>query len=168
MFGAVGELGILSVGIGSDRPFLRIGSKLVRTEILEKAVRSNLPDHVEAKREDYTVPYGDSSKTFLGMKIELPKEISSIDEIYGAQFLMMNKLLEDSVFARSFDALPQSTKLMFGKVTGSPVLLNILKMPNEKAPGFASWVVKATAFRTGWKEDRIRFRTMRRKYLLYQ
>src|SRR5207253_1630447 len=32
MFGAIGELGILSIGIGSDLPFLRLGSKLVQPE----------------------------------------------------------------------------------------------------------------------------------------
>src|SRR6185436_10237856 len=43
IFGAIGELGILSVGIGSDKPFLRIGSKLVSPEFLQNAVISSLP-----------------------------------------------------------------------------------------------------------------------------
>jgi uncharacterized protein YbbC (DUF1343 family) len=69
MLGAIGELGILSVGIGSDMPFLRIGSKLVQPDVLEQDVFNTLPQGESATREDYTVPFGDSSKTFYGMKI---------------------------------------------------------------------------------------------------
>jgi uncharacterized protein YbbC (DUF1343 family) len=102
MFGAVGELGILSVGIGSDLPFLRIGSKLVQPEVLEEAVLSSLPQGVSAKREDYIVPFGDSSKTFYGMKIILSKNVKEVDELYGPEFRVFKKLLTDSVFSKSY------------------------------------------------------------------
>ena len=157
MFGAVGELGILSVGIGSDKQFLRLGSKLVKPEVLQYAVQSSLPDGISAKREDYTVPYEDSTKTFLGMKIGLPKDLSSIDYFYGSEFMVLNNLLDDSVFARSYKGLPLSTKKMFEKVTGTHQLFKALDTKKN-----------IELFIATWRKDVSRFRIMRKKYLLYK
>ncbi len=170
MFGAIGELGILSVGIGSDKPFLRLGSKLVKPEMLEHVLASSLPHEISAKREDYTVPYGDSTKTFLGMEIELPKDMHKfkLEELYASQFVIMNQLLADTVFARSFKALPASTKKMFEKVTGSKHVFTILQMPKKNDEGFVHWQDEASLFHIAWKDGPVTFRTMRKKYLLYQ
>ncbi len=156
MFGAVGELGILSVGIGSDLPFLRIGSKLVKPEMLEQAVLLSLPNAISAKREDYTVPVSDSSKTFLGMKIDLPKNMKDVSELYGAEFRILKKLLTDSVFARSFHLLPFTTRRMFEKVTGTREIAKAFETGGDIESVLA-----------GWEKDVIRFRTMRKKYLIY-
>jgi uncharacterized protein YbbC (DUF1343 family) len=155
MFGAIGELGILSVGIGSDKPFLRLGSKLVKPEILEQAVTSSLPKEIILTREDYTVPFEDSSKTFLGMRIGMPKNIPN--EIYGPQFIIIEKLLADSVFAKSFRGLPAATRIMFNKVTGSKKLMNAF----EKNVGVASLI-------ENWKKDVQLFKSRRKPYLLYE
>jgi uncharacterized protein YbbC (DUF1343 family) len=157
MLGAVGELGIVSVGIGSDLPFLRIGSKLVTAEILEQAVLSSLPKGISAKREDYTVPFGDSSKTFYGMKISLPKSIGNIDELYGSEFRLLKKLLADSVFSRSYKTLPFASRKMFEKVTGTHLLLQAFETGGDIESVLA-----------GSKKDALRFRSLRKKYLLYQ
>jgi len=157
MFGAIGELGILSVGIGSDKPFLRLGSKLVKPEILEHVVQLSLPHEISSKREDYTVPYEDSSKTFLGMKIELPKDLHLINYFYGAEFNILKRLMKDSLFMASYKGLPFSTKKMFEKVTGTHQLLKAFDSRNN-----------LESFIISWKNDVNRFRTMRKKYLLYQ
>ncbi len=171
MFGAIGELGNISVGIGSDLPFLRIGSKLVQPQFLEQAVQSSLPKGVTAKRDDYTVPFGDSSKTFLGMKIELPKNISSIESLYGFEFLVLKKLLRDSVFAKSFKALPFTTQKMFDKVTGvrnfaqlflSDKVTHVLSMDGSDT--MKSEVEAESAY---WFMDANMFRSTRKKYLIY-
>ncbi len=157
IFGAIGELGILSVGIGSDLPFLRVGSKLVTPEFLEEAVRKSLPSGVVIEREDYTVPYEDSSKTFYGVKVVLPKNLKEIGELYGPEFTLFSKLLADSLFSKSYRTLPFRTKRMFAKVTGSNDLSNALESGN-----------KTESVLTGWKKDAARFVTKRKKYLLYQ
>lgn len=157
MLGAVGELGIVSVGIGSDLPFLRIGSKLVTPENVEQAVLSSLPKGISARREDYTVPFGDSSKTFYGMKISLPKSIGNIDEIYGSEFRLLKKLLADSVFSQSYKTLPFASRKMFEKVTGTHQLLKAFETGGDVGSVLASS-----------KKDALRFRSLRKKYLAYQ
>ncbi|MDP4219546.1 MAG: DUF1343 domain-containing protein [Bacteroidota bacterium] len=157
MFGAIGELGVLSVGIGSDLPFLRIGSKLVKPEILEEAVRSSTPSGIALSREDYTVPFNDSTKTFSGMKIALPSDLGKVGNFYAGQFTLLSSLVKDSVFARSYSGLPASTKMMFGKVTGSHALAKAIGSERELNAVFDRW-----------KQDVKSFRNKRRKYLLYQ
>ena len=157
MLGAVGELGILSIGVGSRDPFMRLGSKLVKPEVLEQAVLSSLPVGITAKREDYSVPFGDSTKTFYGMKLILPLNISEAGELYGPQYIIMEKLLKDSVFLKSFKAWPSKEKAMFEKVTGTKSILKALEHQQSLDPIFVSW-----------KKDILRFRTQRKKYLLYK
>lgn len=157
MFGAVGELGILSIGIGSREPFMRVGSKLVKPEILEAAVLSSLPKGISAKREDYSVPFGDSTKTFYGMRFIFPKDLSKAGDLYGAEYRIMGKLLKDSVFLKSYKALPFTEKRMFEKVTGTKTLLTYLDNSRSLDPLFFSW-----------KKDTEKFRTHRKKYLLYK
>ncbi|MFI5262929.1 MAG: DUF1343 domain-containing protein [Candidatus Kapaibacterium sp.] len=157
MLGAIGELGILSVGIGSDLPFLRIGSKLVHPDVLEQAVFSSLPKEVPAQSEDYTVPFEDSSKTFYGVKIMPPKNMKDVENLYGPEFVLFQKLLADSVFLRSYQGLPFSTQRMFEKVTGTSQLLKAFETKAD-----------INSILANWKKDDARFRSMRRKYLLYQ
>jgi len=171
MLGAIGELGNLSVGIGSDLPFQRIGSKLVQPQFLEQAVQSSLPKGILAKREDYTVPFADSSKTFLGMRIELPKNISSVDRLYGFEFSILKKLLADSVFAKSFRALPMSTQKMFEKVTGVHNFAQLFtsdKVTHTLAADGSSHITNQVEGEMAyWYMDESFFRTTRKKYLLY-
>jgi uncharacterized protein YbbC (DUF1343 family) len=157
MFGAIGELGILSVGIGSDLPFLRIGSKLINPDIFEHIVQSSLPKGISSTREDYTVPFEGSTKTFFGMKITLPENIKEIRNLYGPEFLLLKKLLADSVFAKSYKMLPFSTTKMFEKVTGRHELAKLIEQQSILTP-----------ILSGWKRESTAFGISRRKYLLYQ
>ncbi|MEI8135223.1 MAG: DUF1343 domain-containing protein [bacterium] len=147
LLGAIGELGIVSVGIGTDKPFLRLGSKLVKPDFFEKCVRQVIPKGFSLRRESYTVPYGDSTKTFDGLRIERSAELSTIPQLYGAEFQLIKLLSEDSVFAKSMQSLPMSTLKMFEKVTGAR---NYLK-----------------TYSFDWKGDPIKFKADRKKYLLY-
>jgi len=171
MFGAVGELGILSVGIGSDIPFLRLGSKLVQPEFLEKAVLSSLPKGISATREDFTVPYEDSIKTFHGMKIELPKNMAQVDKLYGPEYIILQKLATDTVFASSFEKLKLGKKLVFEKVSGVRNFLQAFNSSMEAiitVNGEKKSVSLVEGFLNKWQKDAEKFREMRKKYLLYE
>jgi uncharacterized protein YbbC (DUF1343 family) len=170
MFGALGELGIVSVGIGSDKPFLRLGSKLVKPEFLEQAVLSSLAKGISATREDYTVPYEDSTKTFYGMKIELPKDMKSIERIYGPEFVILQTLITDSVFSNSFTELILGKQKLFEKVTGIRNFTKAFTSDIEAVidiKGTKKNVSLVEGFMFKWQKDTDRFRVMRKKYLLY-
>jgi uncharacterized protein YbbC (DUF1343 family) len=162
MFGAIGELGVLSIGIGSDKPFLRLGSRLVNGDTLLLFAESALPKQVEVKRQDFTVPYADSTKTYTGLEITLPKSIKSISRLYGPEFELFSDLLTNALFKHSFDALTMSTKIMFEKVTGTERVVNAL------AENYRGNVATITMVISNWKKDETDFRAKRKKYLLYK
>jgi uncharacterized protein YbbC (DUF1343 family) len=171
MFGAIGELGVLSVGIGSDMPFLRIGSKLVQPEFLDQAVLSALPKGISATREDFTVPYEDSTKTFRGMKIGLPKDIAGIERLYGPEYIILKKLTEDTAFASSFEELTLGKKKIFEKVSGVRNFLQAFTSTTEAiitVNGEKKSVSLVEGFLNKWQKDADKFREMRKKYLLYE
>jgi uncharacterized protein YbbC (DUF1343 family) len=162
MFGAIGELGVLSIGIGSDKPFLRLGSRLVNGDTLLLFAESALPKQVGVKRQDFTVPYADSTKTYTGLEITLPKSIKSISRLYGPEFELFSDLLTNALFKHSFDALTMSTKIMFEKVTGTERVVNAL------AENYRGNVATITMVISNWKKDETDFRAKRKKYLLYK
>lgn len=170
IFGAIGELGILSVGIGSDMPFLRLGSKLVQPQFLEQAVLSSLPKGISAKREDFTVPYEDSSKTFFGMKIILPHNMEKVITLYGPEFIIVKKLMADSIFMNSFTSLKLGKQKILEKVTGVHNFMQAFTsdvqaiIPGENGNRNVSLV---EGFLFKWQKDAARFRGLRKKYLLY-
>src|ERR1051325_4190882 len=96
----------------------------VKPEFLEKIVALSLPKGVTAIRDDFTVPYEDSTKTFSGMKIILPKKMTAT--LYGPEFVMIQELLTDSIFMKSYKSIPQSTRTMFDKVTGTKKILKVI------------------------------------------
>ncbi|MEP7234029.1 MAG: DUF1343 domain-containing protein [Ignavibacteriota bacterium] len=157
MLGAIGEFGNISVGIGSDLPFLRLGSKLVKPELLEKVVTEFTPEGITKKREDFKVPFGDTTKVFAGMKLIIPQQMKSVGRIYGSEFLIYSELLKDSVFAKSFKSLPMTTRRMFEKVTGTKEILAAFESGRAIQPII-----------DGWKDSVKSFRGRRKKYLLYQ
>ena len=157
MFGAIGELGVLSVGVHSDKPFLRLGSRLVSSEALNVIAKKTLPSDLVLVEEDFTVPYEDSEKTYNGIRITLPKDISKVADLYSGEFELLSLLLKDTTFAKAFDAVPFASKRMFEKVTGTKKLLNALR-----AGSSTSHVIES------WKQDAASFRIHRKKYLLYQ
>ncbi len=157
MFGAIGELGVLSVGIGSDTPFLRLGSRLVPTEVLLDAAKRAISPELFINAEDFTVPYADSQKTYHGVAITLPKNIRTIKSLYQAQFKIFTALLKDTNFAKAYSAVVFSSKRMFEKVTGTTAILKAFQTATSPESVIALW-----------KQDESRFRIQRKKYLLYQ
>lgn len=156
MIGAIGELGILSIGIGTDAPFQRIGSRLVSQERLRCVLDSIKPDRVTLVDENYTAPFADSTKTYNGVRFELPDD-RKIGDLYPMQFKMLKVLLKsDSNLLRSYNALAFGTKNMFDKVTGSRDLRRAI----ENGGNLDELLRK-------WKADTENFRKQRRKYLLY-
>ncbi|HYM21336.1 MAG TPA: DUF1343 domain-containing protein [Candidatus Kapabacteria bacterium] len=157
MFGAIGELGELSVGVNSDQPFLRLGSRLVSRDELFDAVKTSLSNELTITQEDFTVSYGDSVKTYNGIRISLPKNISAVSDLYSGEFKLFSTLLRDTIFAKAFDSVPFSSKRMFEKVTGTSILLRAFQAGSDVGTIIHSW-----------KQDELTFRTRRKKYLLYQ
>jgi uncharacterized protein YbbC (DUF1343 family) len=90
------------------------------------------------------------------MKLELPINVNTINEIYGPEFKLFELLLEDSIFAESFTALTFSTRRMFEKVTGTDMIIKAL----ESGENIDSVIIS-------WKKDVNSFRLQRKKYLLY-
>jgi uncharacterized protein YbbC (DUF1343 family) len=171
MFGAAGELGIISVGVGSDLPFLRLGSKLVQPDFFEQCVRASLPKGISAKREDFTVPFEDTTKTFQGLKIELPKNLGAIEKMYGPEYLILKKLSEDTVFAEHFDSLGLGKRKVFEKVTGLHNFLmafNSIVEVTTTVNGEKKNISLVEGFVNKWQRDADKFREMRKKYLLYE
>jgi len=162
MFGAIGELGVLSIGIGSDKPFLRLGSRLINGDTLLLIAESVLPKQVEVTRADFTVPYSDSTKTYTGLEISLPKSIKTISRLYGPEFELFSGLLYNAQFKHSFDVTTMSSKVMFEKVTGTEKVLEALQSDYRGNVSTVSMVVNS------WKKDEAAFRAKRQKYLLYK
>ena len=156
MLGATGELGILSVGVGSDRPFLRVGSTLLPTEQLHQIASTTFPASLRFTSEDFTATTSAGTKTYHGVSIKLPDKIGTVNPLYEAQFRMLEAMLHDTAVRTSFDALPFFVNTMFEKVTGMHGLLDSLKRCKDLEPIFEQW-----------KRDAEKFREDRKPFLLY-
>jgi uncharacterized protein YbbC (DUF1343 family) len=158
MTGALGELGIISVGIGSDMPFLRLGSRLTSGEKMKFVLDSCLPDNVKCVSEDFTTPFGDSIKSYYGIKLILPRDPGSLGNIYTMQFKFLHALLQgDSNILRAYNATSFASKRMLDKVTGTTELRKVLETSGDLDTLLARW-----------KKDADAFRAKRKKYLLYK
>jgi uncharacterized protein YbbC (DUF1343 family) len=157
MLGATGELGFLSIGIGSDLPFLRIGSRLTTSEWLEFAFLSSVHKSIGCNGEQFTTPFGDTIKTYNGVRIELPKDMSKVTDLYPSQFRMLQILIiQDSNIRKALFAIPYASRTMFGKVTGSKILFDAISGGKDLRVIFADWQKQSELFRS-----------QRKKYLLY-
>jgi uncharacterized protein YbbC (DUF1343 family) len=154
MLGATGELGILSVGIGSDLPFLRIGSTLMNTNEILRMADSAYSFPLAA--DDFTATTSAGTKTFHGVKITLPPDLKSISSFYDGQFRMMELMLNDTAFRTAFDAIPYAEHSMFEKVTGERTIAEALRRCADFDPIFERWRV-----------DEEKFRAERKPWLLY-
>ncbi len=155
MFGALGELGLISVGIGSDEPFLRLGSRLAKAERMKMILQSYLPSDVFVELEDFTTPFGDTIKSYNGIRVVLPPASPS-GEIFSAQFSFLADLIAtDTNIAKAYAATITSSKRMFDKVVGSSQLRKNIEA------GLSGGLTQE------WKTECSAFRTKRQKYLLY-
>lgn len=155
MFGALGELGLISVGIGSDEPFLRLGSRLAKAERMKMILQSYLPSDVFVELEDFTTPFGDTIKSYNGIRVDLPP-VSPSGEIFSAQFKFLFDLIAlDTNIAKAYGATSMASKRMFDKVVGSRLPRRLMEV------GDIEGIVEQ------WKTDCSAFRTKRQEYLLY-
>ena len=156
MFGAIGELGIVSIGIGSDAPFLRIGSTLLGTSEILRIADSALPKELLLTSEDFTGTSNAGIKNYHGIRIALPPKLSAIPSLYENQYRMLEAMLIDTVLRTSFDQIAYSSENMFAKVTGMHGLFDRLKRCGDLNPVFEQW-----------QKDAEIFRRDREPYLLY-
>ncbi|SRR5581483_5530826 len=147
MLGATGELGVLSIGIGSDLPFLRIGSTLLGESEIFRMADSAFRGTVPLSTEDFTATTSAGTKMYRGVRIALPDSLGSIPSLYEPQFRMLELMLRDTAFRASFDALSPSDNTMFEKVTGMHGLLEMLRRCEDLEPVFAEGRNEAEQFR---------------------
>ncbi|HET6510712.1 MAG TPA: DUF1343 domain-containing protein [Candidatus Kapabacteria bacterium] len=158
MLGAIGELGILSIGIGTTEPFLRIGSSITAADSIYNAYRAYGPKGVTLVKDTFTATTtSEGTKTYKGVEIKLPTDWSTLGELYPGQFQMLERLMEQKLVRSVFDQRPQNVVLMFNKVTGKADLYDHLKTTKL----VADLLVK-------WRSDASAFRTARAPYLLYK
>ena len=152
MLGATGELSVLSVGVGSDLPFLRIGSTLMPSSEILRMADSAFYDKVPFRIEDFTAATSAGTKTYHGVRIELPTDLNNISSLYEGQFRMIELMLQDTAFRVGFDGLNPSLNAMFGKVTGERVLLDTLRRCGDLEALFQQWNLDAEKFRIERKQ----------------
>lgn len=147
MLGATGELGILSVGIGSDMPFLRIGSTLMTSNEILRMVDSAYSHELPLTTDIFTATTSAGTKTFHGVKIALPTDMKKIPSFYNGQFLAMEQMLHDTAFRAAFDAMPFAEHSMFEKVTGERTIVDALRRCEDLNIIFKRWNADAEKFR---------------------
>lgn len=156
MLGALGELGVLSIGIGTDQPFMRVGSTVTSSDNIFNALCGGLAQNVVQVRDTFTATTSEGTKTYRGVKLQLPSKWSLMGDLYPGQFIMLQKLLTDKTIRGVFEQRPQNVKQMFDKVVGKRDLHAALLSGQDVMPLIETWKADATAFRA-----------MRKKYLLY-
>ncbi len=157
MLGATGEIGVLSIGIGTDVPFLRIGSTLMGTSEVLRITDSMLPATASINADDFSAQNAGVTKQYHGVRIAPLSNLKSVPSLYPSQFQMLEAMLRDTAFRTAFDALPFSVNAMFEKVTGMRGLLGKLRRCEDLTPIFESW-----------QRDCDTFRRERAPYLLYK
>jgi uncharacterized protein YbbC (DUF1343 family) len=155
--GASGELGILTIGIGGERPFLALGATASKTDAMLQAAQSAFPHELTFKLDSFYAVYNGIKKHFAGVTIGVPKDLAHLGPLYQGQFILLQQLLTDSTFGASFDGVSTSQMLMFEKVTGTKQVWEAL----DHSTDISSVIDR-------WQKDVATFATRRKPYLIYQ
>ncbi|HEY3875188.1 MAG TPA: DUF1343 domain-containing protein [Candidatus Kapabacteria bacterium] len=155
MLGATGELSALSVGIGSDAPFLRIGSTLLPSSEIQRMADSAFSHSLELTPQDFIATTSAGTKTYHGVKIGF-RNVKTIPSLYNGQFRMIEEMLADTAFRTSFDALNPRLSMTLEKVTGERAIFETLKRCEDLDRVFSAW-----------NRDDETFRTEREPFLIY-
>ena len=156
--GIIGELGIVSIGIGSALPFKILGAPRIKAETLAAKMNEQhlpgvffLPYHF---RPFYGLYKGKDCEGVL-IKITDPRVYRPI----AVQYMLLGilNLLYPKQIQAKLHALEPSKKELFCKANGNEEMLALLS--KEK---YVAW--KLISFQ---KEEREQFRQTRQKYLLY-
>jgi uncharacterized protein YbbC (DUF1343 family) len=156
MLGATGELGILSVGLGSDLPFLRLGSTLMSAGEILRIADTAYSGSFPLVTDVYIATTSAGTKTYQGVKIVLPTDLRKIPSLYEGQFRAIEEMLHDTAFRAAFDAMPYSVNTMFEKVTGERTIIESLRR-----------CVSLDTIFERWNTDAERFRAERKPWLIY-
>ncbi len=154
--GASGQLGVLTIGIGGERPFLALGATAAKTDAMLRAAQASCPNQFDLKTDSFYATINGVKKHFAGVTINIPKDLSHLDPLYSGQFLLLVQLMKDSSFRASFDGISNSQILMFEKVTGTRKMWDALDRGLDVAPIIESW-----------RRDASNFAAKRKPYLLY-
>ena len=157
MLGALGELGIISIGIGGERPFLALGSNLVRPDALLHAAQASFPHPMVWAKDTFSAVVNSAKKIFAGITVALPSDLHHAGTLFPAQFAFLSTMLRDSAMRTAFDAISTERILMFQKVTGTTLLSSAFEKAQDVQPILDTW-----------SKDVDAFVLKRRKYLLYK
>lgn len=155
MLGAFGELGIISIGIGTTSPFQYIGSPWLPQSPLIK-----LPEKLKFKGIDliptkYSPLYGMySGKECTGYLLKFSPDNLTMHYSYGMELLYELSRIDTNLFKK--ENIKEKSENMFKKVTGSKSLLDMY----IKGASFDMIINEA---RKGLGE----YLLLRKKYLLY-
>jgi uncharacterized protein YbbC (DUF1343 family) len=148
--GTIGELGIISIGIGTTSPFGYIGSPYLNLKNIRVEYEGIYLQHTY-----YRPFYG----MFSGKDVEgyyLKFNLSNHLKPYTTGLLILRELVNNNPTLLSESNLKTQSKDMFQKVTGTDKILNALKsnLPEEM-------IISLTS------EGVLEFLKIRQKYLLY-
>lgn len=148
--GTIGELGIISIGIGTTSPFGYIGSPYLNLDSLKVDYEGIYLQHTY-----YRPFYGMfSGKDVNGFYLKF--NLSNHLKPYTTGLLILRELVKNNPTILSTENLKSNSKEMFQKVTGTDKILNAIKstLPEEMIVTLAN-------------EGMIEFLNIRQKYLLY-
>ncbi len=148
--GTIGELGIISIGIGTTSPFGYIGSPYLNLDSLKVDYEGIYLQHTY-----YRPFYGMfSGKDVNGFYLKF--NLSNHLKPYTTGLLILRELVKNNPTLLSTENLKSNSKEMFQKVTGTDKILNAIKstLPEEMIVTLAN-------------EGMIEFLNIRQKYLLY-
>lgn len=148
--GTIGELGVVSIGIGTTSPFGYIGSPFLKLENMRVDYEGIYLQHTY-----YRPFYG----MYSGKDVEgyyLKFNLSNHLKPYTTGLLILRELVKNNPTMLAENNLKTESKDMFNKVTGTDKILNVIQsnLPEEMIVTLAN-------------EGLIEFLNIRKKYLLY-
>ncbi len=156
VLGAFGELGIISIGIGTTLPFQYIGSPDFKTEIVAKEIEKLSIHGIQFNPIKYQPFYGMySGKQCEGFLLTFNKDKNFKPYSDGIKFFSVLSTIYPNMFSKS--KVSDKAINMFNKVTGTDKILNALinKISIDELSKISNKGL----------ED---FKQLREKYLLYQ
>lgn len=148
--GTIGELGVISIGIGTTSPFGYIGSPYLRFENMKVDYEGIYLQHTYY-RPFYGMYSGKDVEGFY-LKFNLSNHLKP----YTTGLLILRELVKNNPTMLAENNLKKESKDMFNKVTGTDKILNAIQsnLPEEMLVNLAN-------------EGLIEFLNVRKKYLLY-
>lgn len=151
--GAIGELGIISIGIGTSLPFQYFGNPSFDFQLFEEALGGTEIDGVSLIRSRYQPFYGMySGKPCYGYMLKFTSNANFRPFTAGIKILSALR----KTYPALFSAIKPASEQMFKKVTGTDDIFNAILEGNSQRA--------ITAAEKGLKE----FMALRAKYLIYE